>query len=334
MVSNFEQMFGEKPREYTSPLEKNDHPELDNSDFLDFDGTKKYQSLIGAAQWAITLGRFDIHTAVMTMSQFRIAPRIGHLNRMKRIYGYLKKFSNGAIRINTALPDFSNLQVVDYDWTTSVYGNVQEDIPKDIPSPLGKKVVLSHYFDANLYHDLITGRAVTGILHFINRTPIDWYSKRQAKVETATYGSEFVAARVCVDQIIDLRMSLRYLGVPVEGKSYVFGDNNAVIISGSLPHSTLKKRHNALSYHRVREAVAAKIINLLKIDGEKNFGDLLSKHYGHQQAWPLIQPLLFWDLYSKYTNLKNGTEKGESQTEVPCSVLKPVRTFPSSVAKG
>ena len=49
IVKTYEHLFGNKPRQhYTSPLEKNDHPELDKSDLLDTDGIKKYQSLIGA----------------------------------------------------------------------------------------------------------------------------------------------------------------------------------------------------------------------------------------------------------------------------------------------
>ena len=80
------------------------------------------------------------------------------------------------------------------------------------------------YVDANLHHDLTTGKSVTAVLHFINSTPGDWFSKRQATVETVTYGSEFVAARTAVDQIIDLRYTLMYLGVPVLGKSFLFGD--------------------------------------------------------------------------------------------------------------
>jgi hypothetical protein len=74
-------------------------------------------------------------------------------------------------------------------------------------------------------HDVTTGRSVTGILHLVNKTPIEWYSKKQAPVETSTYGSELVAARICVEQIIDLRNTLRFLGVPVREKSYMFGDN-------------------------------------------------------------------------------------------------------------
>jgi hypothetical protein len=64
-------------------------------------------------------------------------------------------------------------------------------------------------------HDLVTGRSVAATLHLVNKTPSDWYSKKQATMETATYGSEFVVSQTCVKQIIDLRNTLRYLGVPI-----------------------------------------------------------------------------------------------------------------------
>jgi hypothetical protein len=60
-------------------LESNDHPEIDSSEFLDEEDIQKYQSLIGAMQWAISIGRFDIAVNVMTMSSFRASPRHGHL---------------------------------------------------------------------------------------------------------------------------------------------------------------------------------------------------------------------------------------------------------------
>ena len=100
---------------------------------------------------------------------------------------------------------------------------------------LGKPVVTVSYVDANLMHCLNTGRSVTGILHFLNGTLIDWYSKKMSTVETATYGAEFVSARTCVEQLIDLRITLRYLGVPLREKSYMFGDNESVVNSAMLP---------------------------------------------------------------------------------------------------
>jgi hypothetical protein len=73
----------------TSPLEKGDHPEPDTSELCSMDQIAQYQSMIGALQWIVTIGQFDIHSAVMTMSGFRMAPRIGHVNRLRRLYGYL-----------------------------------------------------------------------------------------------------------------------------------------------------------------------------------------------------------------------------------------------------
>ena len=100
------------------------------------------------------------------------------------------------------------------------------------------------YVDANLHHDQVTGKAVTACLHIVNAPPLHWYSKTQATVETATYGYEFVAARIATDQIIDLRYTLMYLGVLVRSKSYMFGDNKSVVDSASISTSTLSKEIN------------------------------------------------------------------------------------------
>jgi hypothetical protein len=92
------------------------------------------------------------------------------------------------------------------------------------------------------------------------------------------FGSEFTAARIAVDQIINLQTTLWYLGVPVHHKSYMFGDNQAVVMNSSIPHSSLNKRHNALSYHSVREMIAAEILGYYWIDGKLNPADIVSKH--------------------------------------------------------
>ena len=295
MMLSYEQMFGEPPKTTAqSPLEKGDHPELDDTELLDAEMTQKYQSLIGAMQWAVSIGRLDITTAVMSMSSFRAAPRKGHLDRIRRIYGYLAKFESAALRIRVFPPDFSQLPESIHDWAYSVYGDGEELVPHEPPAPLGKPVTLSHYVDANLYHDMLTGRAVTGILHFVNQTPIDWFSKKQSTVETATYGSEFVAARTCTEQCMEIRHTLRYLGVPINGKSFMFGDNKSVVDSSMHPHAKLHKRHTMLSFHRVRQAIAHNVLSFFHIDGKINPADILSKHWSHNDVWTMLQPLMFW----------------------------------------
>jgi hypothetical protein len=216
VMDTYVQLYGEKPRrKASSPLEQNDHLEMDDSPFLGQDETQQILSLIGAMQWAVLIGRLDIATVVMSLSSFRAMPRRGHLERAKQIYGYLRKMKEARIRVLTNELDYSDYQDPEYDWSLSVYGDVKEIIPTDIPEPKGKYVTLSHYFDANLYHDMDTTRSVTAILHFINQTLMDWYSKKQATVETATFGSDFIAARTTIDQIVNLQTTLCYLGVPI-----------------------------------------------------------------------------------------------------------------------
>ena len=76
---------------------------------------------------------------------------------------------------------------------------------------------------------------------------------------------------------MEFRYKLRMMGMPISGASLLFCDNKGVVLNTTLPSSTLKKKHNAIAYHRVREAVAAKIINIHHIDGKENVADLLTK---------------------------------------------------------
>ena len=171
---------------------------------------------------------------MMTMYRFREQPRIGHLETIKKIIGYLADFSHGSLRFRLHKPDYSNLPQREYDCQMTDYAGTKQEIPHDIPEPKGKHVTTTTYVDANLHHDQVTGRAVTAYLHLVNETPSHLYTKRQATVETATFGSEFVAARIATDQIIDLRYTLMYLGVPIRSKGYMFGDNKSVVDSASL----------------------------------------------------------------------------------------------------
>ena len=311
LLSNYETMFGGPPKKYSAPLDKDDSPELDESEELSAPDITKYQSLIGALQWCITLGRFDISCAVMVLSRFRTAPCKGHLECAQRVCGYLKRVPEGGICFCTGIPAHEDhFQVPTYDWMYTVYGNLKEELPPDMPPPKGHLVRTTSYVDANLMHCKVTGKSATGILHLVNQTPIAWFSKRQATVETATYGSEFVAARQATEQIMDLRYTLMYMGLPLDGPSWLFGDNKSVITSSTIPHSMLGKRHNALAYHRVHASIASGVSNFIHIDGTDNVADVLTKFLPYVTFWPFVQPLLFW---KGETTLQSEPEIGECQ---------------------
>jgi hypothetical protein len=72
MISNFERMFNQKPKQASSPIEKGDHPESDTSNELDVEGISNYQSLMGSTNWVVQLGRFDVATANIHHGPYRL----------------------------------------------------------------------------------------------------------------------------------------------------------------------------------------------------------------------------------------------------------------------
>ena len=91
---------------------------------------------------------------------------------------------------------------------------------------------------------------------------------------------------------MDIRQTLRYLGAPIGAKYFLFGDNRSVVTSATLPHSTLTKRHNIRVFHRVRKAIAAKLMAFYWIQSAYNLSDMLSKHWDHPTEYPMILKLL------------------------------------------
>ena len=230
VCEKIEKLFEVDLRNYGSPLEGGYHPELDTLDLLLEDQVSRYCMLIGSANWAVTLGRFDIHYAVSTMGWYSQAPREGHLKAMLRVFGYLKHHMKRQIIYNVSKPDHSNVVLPKQNWK-ELYPDAVEELPADMPEPKGEPVIITTNFDADHAHDLETRRSVTGVLIFLNNTPVQWYSKRQATVESSTYGSELVAARIACELTMAMRYKLCMLGVRVEGPSVMFGDNQSVITS-------------------------------------------------------------------------------------------------------
>ena len=76
-----------------------------------------------------------------------------------------------------------------------------------------------------------------------------------------------MAAQICVEQIIDLRSTLRYLGVSIQEQSYMFGDNKSVMNSLLISNEKLHKCHVALSFHHVQQANASKFVGFYFLPG-------------------------------------------------------------------
>mmetsp|Transcript_10776 Transcript_10776/g.15574 ORF Transcript_10776/g.15574 Transcript_10776/m.15574 type:complete len:227 (+) Transcript_10776:552-1232(+) len=210
------------------------------------------------------------------MSKYLVQPRRGHLNEIFHLFAYLKSHDRSRLVLESSRPRIDETRFIKQDWT-DFYCDAQEPIPSNAPEPRGKPVTLSCFVDANHAGDKVTRRSHTGIILFCNRAPIMWYSKRQNTVETSTFGSEFVAARIAVELIESLRYKLRMFGVPIDGPTNVYCDNDSVVNNSTKPESTLKKKHNAIANHRFREAVAAGTIRIAWEPTDTNIAYMLTK---------------------------------------------------------
>ena len=258
------------------PLPTGYHPEVDESPTLDEDDTHLYGSYIGILQWAVELGRIDIAHSTSLMARFRANPREEHLKRVVGIFAWVKKHFKSRVVLDPEPRNWASRRFLKVDWA-SHYPGAAEVLPTDAPEPRGKRIQLNVFVDASHATDLLTRRSTTGILIYIGNAPVRWYSKRQNTVESSTFGSEFVAMKIATEMIEGLRYKLRMLGIEIDGPANVFCDNESVVKNVTKPESTLTKKHNAVAYHKVREAAAAGTLRVCHEPGKQNVADMLTK---------------------------------------------------------
>jgi hypothetical protein len=172
-------------------------PELDTSNYCNDDESNYYQQQIGVLRWGVELGRIDIAVEVSMMASFTAAPRIGHFDAMLHIFAYLSQHSRSKLV-------FDDGYEVKQDWT-SFYPNAKEVLPSNMPEPRGNPIQESIFVDSDHAGDVVSRRSRTGILYYLNRSPITWYTKKQNSVETSTFGSEFMALKTAVEMIKRMR---------------------------------------------------------------------------------------------------------------------------------
>lgn len=265
-------------------------PELDATDYCNEDDAQFFMEQIGVLRWAVELGRIDIAAEVSMLSSYLVAPRRGHVDAVLHMFSYLNAHQRSRIVFDSS---YQELPVTEKpDWT-DFYPDATELLPPDMPEPLGKSVQMFVFCDADHAGDKVTRRSRAGVLVFLNRAPIVWFTKKMNSIETSTFGSEFMALKIATEIVQGLRYKLRMMGVPLDGPAHVCVDNQSVVYNTTLPESTLKKKSNAVAYHFVRENVAADTIDIRFEPSESNLADCLTKIQPGPVRQRLIQKILF-----------------------------------------
>ena len=150
-----------------------------------------------------------------------------------------------------------------------------------MPEPRGHGFIMRTKVDADHASDTVSRCSRTGLLIYLNCALVYWWSKKQTSVEFSSFGSEFVAMKQCCEYIRGLRYKSRMMGIPVEGPTYIYGDNQSVLANTTIPDSTLKKKSQRIAYHFVREGVARDEWRTSYVNTHENKADLLTKQLPH-----------------------------------------------------
>ena len=104
-----------------------------------------------------------------------------------------------------------------------------------------------------------------------------------------------MAGKQAIELILEYRYMLRMMGARLEKSTLLFRDNNSVILNTTMPSSVLKKKHCVVSYHKIKETIAAGIVRFSHIPSEMNHADILTKPLGPNAFMDLVKPLFFYN---------------------------------------
>lgn len=272
-------------------------PELDVSAECSDDQMSYFQQLIGVLRWIVELGRIDIAYEVSALSSYLASPRTGHLLQAIHIFKYLEIHNSYSLCFGTAYHHVLADSDIEAMITAMklIYVDAQEDLPHNAPEPRGLPLQINCFVDSDHAGNKVTHRSHTGILIFCNNALIIWYTKKQTTIESSTYGSEFVALRIASELITSLRYKLRMFGIPIDGPANVFCDNESVYKNASIAESQLRRKHNSICFHKVRESVASGIMVPHKVDSKDNLADLLTKSLPWISKSHLLYNIMFID---------------------------------------
>jgi len=271
--------------------------ELDSSEELNSENATFYQHLIGVLHWIVELNRVDIITEVSILAGYLCNPRDGHLDAALHVYSYLENKHNARLVLDPSYPDIDRSKFIEgRDWL-NFYGDVKEELPPDMPEPLGKDVDVSLYVDSSHANDKSNRRSRTGFFVYLNSALIQWCSKKQPTIETSVFGAEFVAMKHGIETVRGIRYKLRMMGVRISGPTFVWGDNMSVIHNTQRPESTLKKKSNSICYHAIRESVASGESLTGHIASTENPADIATKIIPSGQLREKLVGKLLRDIY-------------------------------------
>ena len=202
-------------KNYGSPLDAGDFPEMNCTYILPPDNIYVYQMLIGFLQWAVTLGSYDVQYATNTLAIFGPKLQDGHIKRALQVYGFLKHHMQAKLFLYPTPMSHEVINFKENDWT-KCYPYAEEYIYEKTPETKVEYLSITVFKDASHAMCLDTRQIITGFLIFLGSAPIFYYSKRQNTVEISIYGSEIFAMRILIEHLLVIHYKIQMVCMEVE----------------------------------------------------------------------------------------------------------------------
>ena len=148
--------------------------------------------MVGILRWVVELGRVDIYYETAILSHYLVCPCEGHLEALYHIFVYLKSHQRFNLVFNPkgiSLDQTAFASVKPSNWR-DFYGDIAEELPPNMPEPLGHAMDITCFVDSDHAGNVVTRRSHTGILIFVQNAPVIWYSKKQNTVESSSFRSK------------------------------------------------------------------------------------------------------------------------------------------------
>ena len=201
-----------------------------------------YRSMIGSLMY-LTSSRPDIMFSVCVCARFQVNPKVSHLTAVKRIFRYLK----GQPKLGLWYPRESSFDLVAYS-------------------------------DSDYAGATLDRKSTTGGCQFLGCRLISWQCKKQTMVANSTTEAEYVASASCCGQVLWIQNQLLDYGYNfLNTIIYIDNSSTICIIKNPVQHS--KTKHIEIRHHFIRDCNEKRLIQVVKIDSENNFADLLTKAF-------------------------------------------------------
>lgn len=248
------------------PIPSGGIPPADAENVLPADGISKYRSIVGALLWLSTSSRPDIAFTVSKLARYFACPTKFHLQAAKHVLRYLKGTLDHGI----------------------VYGLDPDN------SNNGQDLQIEGYTDSDWGQDKDNRRSTSGFVFTMNGGAISWRSKLQQVVAQSTMEAEYMALAYAARETLWLRSLIKeYFPLKID-RIPISIDNKAAVDLANDQILTDRSKHISIRYHRIRELVKDKVVELVRIPTKEMVADICTKglpkatHEKHCQAMSLL----------------------------------------------